>query len=185
MKRRSAAALTVGAILVLVSSLGAETWKPLSDDGLHDASNPSLEILQEPAEALVVLQPDTAGNKVNWVKALQSREINPRGSLSGDIELEIPDLDIVMTGTLPLPNVIFPHRPHTEWMGCETCHEELFVSVTGANPINMGQILQGKYCGLCHGAVSFPLTECNRCHSVRRENIIMAPASGSIREREQ
>jgi c(7)-type cytochrome triheme protein len=185
MKLRSAAALMVGAILVVVSSLGAETWQPLSDDGLHDSSNPYLEILQEPAEALIVLQPDTAGNKVNWVKALQNREINPRSSLSGDIDPEILDLDIVMTRTLPLPNVIFPHRPHTEWMSCETCHEDLFVSETGANSINMGQILQGEYCGLCHGAVSFPLTECNRCHNVRRENIIMAPASGAIREREQ
>jgi c(7)-type cytochrome triheme protein len=70
-------------------------------------------------------------------------------------------------------------------MSCETCHEDLFVSVTGANPISMGRILQGEYCGLCHGAVSFPLTECNRCHNVRRENIIMAPASGATREREQ
>jgi len=185
MKQRSAAALTVGAILVFVSSLSADTWKSLSNDGLHDSSNPSLEILQEPAEALIVLQSDTAGNKVNWVTALQNNEINPRSSLSGDIEAEILDLDIIMTGTLPLPNVIFPHRPHTEWMSCETCHEKLFVSVTGANQINMGRILQGEYCGLCHGAVSFPLTECNRCHSVRPEDMLMAPASGATRERDQ
>jgi len=185
MTSRSSAALTIGTLLAVVSSLGAETWKPLSDDGLHDASNPSLEILQEPAEALIILQSDTAGNKVNWVTALQNNEIHPRGSLSGDVEPEILDLDIIMTSTLPLPNVIFPHRPHTEWMRCETCHEELFVSVTGANQINMGNILRGEYCGLCHGAVSFPLTECNRCHSVRPENDLRAPASGAIREPEQ
>ena len=29
-------------------------------------------------------------------------------------------------------------------------------------------ILQGEKCGLCHGAVAFPLTECLRCHSVSR-----------------
>jgi hypothetical protein len=29
-------------------------------------------------------------------------------------------------------------------------------------------ILSGEKCGLCHGAVSFPLTECKRCHSVDR-----------------
>ena len=29
-------------------------------------------------------------------------------------------------------------------------------------------ILAGEKCGLCHGAVAFPLTECLRCHSVQR-----------------
>jgi hypothetical protein len=38
----------------------------------------------------------------------------------------------------------------------------------------MNQILHGEQCGLCHGAVSFPLTECNRCHSVSR------PARGTL-----
>jgi ribosomal protein L40E len=32
--------------------------------------------------------------------------------------------------------------------------------------MSMFAILQGEFCGRCHGAVSFPLTECRRCHSV-------------------
>ena len=38
----------------------------------------------------------------------------------------------------------------------------------GVNPVNMFAVLQGEYCGRCHGAVAFPLTECLRCHSVAR-----------------
>jgi len=185
MKPLSATGITIGMLLLAMLSLGADKWKSLKDDDLHDPSNPSIDVLQEPAEALSVLPPDTSGNKVNWVAALQSGEINPRGSLQGDLKPEVLELDVVMTTTLPLPNVIFPHKPHTEWMACETCHEELFVSQIGANPINMGRILEGEYCGRCHGAVSFPLTECNRCHSVKPEGSPTAPPSGATRDREQ
>jgi c(7)-type cytochrome triheme protein len=179
MKTVSMSVLTIIASLAAVSSLGDENWQSLDDDGLHDPSNPAIRILQEPAEALSVLPPDGAGNKVNWVKAIEGGRIRPRASLQGDREVEILELEVVMTDTLPLPNVSFPHRQHTEWMSCDTCHEELFISRVGANPINMGRILQGEYCGLCHGAVSFPLTECNRCHSIRPEAGLPAPPSGA------
>ena len=33
------------------------------------------------------------------------------------------------------------------------------------------KILQGEYCGQCHGAVAFPLTQCLRCHSVSRRRL--------------
>ena len=29
----------------------------------------------------------------------------------------------------------------------------------------MVEIGQGQWCGKCHGRVSFPLTDCVRCHS--------------------
>jgi c(7)-type cytochrome triheme protein len=50
-------------------------------------------------------------------------------------------------------------------MNCETCHDSIFIAEVDANPINMRKILQGEYCGICHGAVAFPLTECDRCHN--------------------
>jgi len=173
--------LIMGTVIIAVSSSGADNWKSLKEDGLHDPANPSLEIMQAPTEALGVLAPDTAGNKVDWVQALQSGQISPRSSLNGKVEPEILDLDVVMKATTPLPYVIFPHRPHTEWMSCDTCHEEMFISENGANPISMGSILQGEHCGRCHGTVSFPLTECNRCHSVK-SNSPVAPSSGAARE---
>ena len=43
-----------------------------------------------------------------------------------------------------------------------------FIPEVNANDITMVKILDGEYCGLCHGAVSFPLSECNRCHAAKR-----------------
>ena len=67
-----------------------------------------------------------------------------------------------------MPMVRFPHRQHTAWLDCSNCHDQLFGQTAGATTINMMLILQGEKCGLCHGAVAFPLTECLRCHSVVR-----------------
>lgn len=166
MSRRFVKVFTVSLLCVAAAvSVGAGQWKPLVDDGLHDPENPAISVLQEPAEALSVLAPDTAGNKVDWVRSLQEGLIEPRASLRDDREPVIRDTTILMRNTLDMPYVLFPHKPHTEWMSCETCHESIFVSQVDANPVSMSKILEGEYCGLCHGAVSFPLTECNRCHN--------------------
>lgn len=144
----------------------AARWKPLVKDGIHDPGNPAVAILQNPAEALSVLPPDTAGNLVDWARALREGYINPRTNIMPGTEIQLLDLDIVMKRTGDMPFVNFPHLTHTEWLDCSNCHEEMFKSKTGATEFNMLDILQGRFCGQCHGAVSFPLTECNRCHSV-------------------
>lgn len=143
-------------------------WKPLADDGLHDPSNPALELLQEPAEALSELPPAKEGNQVDWAAALRSGEINPRTNIYPETNIRVLDLDILMEETAAMPVVRFPHRPHTEWLDCKNCHDRIFIAKRGANNISMLSILQGEACGQCHGAVSFPLTQCARCHSVER-----------------
>jgi c(7)-type cytochrome triheme protein len=164
-KSRIAIFLLVVLTALTSAVVGAGNWQPLKNDGLHDPSNPAIEVLQEPGEALSVLVPDGAGNKVDWVQSLQQGLIEPRPSLDGGREPEILDSDVIMKNTYPMLYVRFPHKPHTEWMACEMCHDRIFLPQEDANPINMGKILEGEYCGLCHGAVSFPLTECNRCHN--------------------
>jgi len=164
-RRIRAISLLVVLMALASAVVGAGNWKPLRDDGLHDPSNPAIEVLQEPGEALSVLVPDGAGNKVDWVRSLQQGLISPRPSLEGDREPEIRETTVLMKNTYPMLYVRFPHKPHTQWMACETCHDRIFLPQVDANPINMGKILEGEYCGLCHGAVSFPLTECNRCHN--------------------
>ena len=136
--------------------LGRE-GRSLSEDGIHDPDNPSLEYLQNPTDAFNRLPSDTAGNKVNWIKALRGGYIRPRSELETTTEVEILDTNILMGRNRTIPRVLFPHKAHTEWLDCGNCHEEMFVSETGANPVNMGQILEGEYCGTCHGAVAFPL----------------------------
>lgn len=143
-------------------------WKALEEDGLHDPDNPALSVLQQPEEALSELPRAPQGNNVDWVQALRSGIIKPRTNIYPETKIKVIDLDIIMKDTAGMPMVRFPHRPHTEWLDCKNCHERIFVSKSGANQVTMRAILEGEYCGQCHGAVSFPLTQCKRCHSVPR-----------------
>lgn len=152
-------------ILITVPVKAAE-WQPLVDDGFHDPENAGLKILQNPGDALSRLPSDSAGNKVDWIRAFQDGYIQPRSGLRGDKPVKLLDSDILLNDTGSLPRVLFPHKQHTMWLDCTNCHEKIFKSKAGATPITMTKILDGQYCGVCHGAVSFPLTECNRCHSV-------------------
>lgn len=154
----------------------AANWQTLNTDGLHDPDNPALRLLQNPGDALSRLPADNAGNKVDWVKALTDGYINPRSELLMNKPVQILDSDILLNKTGSIPRVRFPHKAHTQWLDCENCHEKIFKSKAGATPITMGKILEGEYCGVCHGAVAFPLTECNRCHSVPWETGDVPPA---------
>lgn len=166
-KRRQGAWLLT-AVSLTAMAVSAAQWKPLREDGLHDPQSPALGVLQNPGDALSLLPKDTAGNKVDWVGALRSGYIKPRNKLRETTEVRLLETDILMTDTGDAPVVRFPHKTHTEWLDCSNCHEALFKSKIGATPVRMLAILQGEYCGRCHGAVAFPLTECNRCHSVPR-----------------
>lgn len=163
------------AVLLSMASVGAvaqviRQWQPLVKDGVHDPKSPALMLLQEPREALLPLPPDTAGNKVNWIEALESGRINPRTNIFPETKVRVLETDILLNPKGGAPIVRFPHRQHTLWLDCSNCHEHLFKSQAGANKLSMERMLQGEQCGLCHGAVAFPLTECQRCHSVPRDN---------------
>ncbi|NNE63859.1 MAG: cytochrome c, class I, partial [Gammaproteobacteria bacterium] len=110
-----------------------------------------------------------------WVQSLREFYIEPRANIFPGTFIEVIDMEIIMERTGEMPLVSFPHRAHTEWLDCKNCHNEIFVDKVDANPINMFAILSGEYCGRCHGAVSFPLTECNRCHSVNRSTFTGKP----------
>ncbi len=146
--------------------VSAGQWSALNDDGLHDVDNAAILVLQKPADALRRLPGDNAGNQVDWVRAVQDGYIRPRSTLDGQRPIEVFDLDVIMSDTGSLPGVRFPHRPHTLWLDCANCHDAIFKAEAGANAVTMSKILEGEYCGICHGAVAFPLTECNRCHSL-------------------
>lgn len=161
-------------MLLAAVSLAAwpRDWKPLAQDGVHDPSSPAIGVLQEPREALSVLPPDTAGNYVDWVRALESGAIAPRTNIFPETKVQIREDDIIISKFGSMPAVKFPHRPHTLWLDCSNCHDHLFQARAGANKYSMQAILNGEQCGVCHGAVAFPLTECNRCHSVPNETLL-------------
>jgi c(7)-type cytochrome triheme protein len=161
--------LAAGAFALLAAgSLFAGTWLPIAKDGVHDPKSPAAKQLQQPGEALTGLTPDTTGNQVRWVQALDKGEIKPREKLRPETEVRKLDQDILLNLKGGMPIVRFPHKAHTEWLDCSNCHDHLFKQQTGATKITMFAILQGEQCGVCHGAVAFPLTECYRCHSVTR-----------------
>jgi c(7)-type cytochrome triheme protein len=146
--------------------VAAPVWRPLARDGVHDPRGPAIGQLQEPAEALAALPPDGAGNNVHWIRAVDSGAITPRSQILPGTVVRTLDQDIIVAKFGSMPAVKFPHRQHTLWLDCSNCHDKLFKPQAGANTFSMAAILNGEQCGLCHGAVAFPLTECNRCHSV-------------------
>ena len=154
--------------VVSLSVLAQQGWDTLRKDGIHDPRGPGVKELQEPAEALSKLTKDNTGNQVRWVQALEKGEINPRASIRPDTKIQVYDSDVLLNLKGGMPIVRFPHRQHTLWLDCTNCHDHLFKAETGANKLSMLSILNGEQCGVCHGAVSFPLTECFRCHSVSR-----------------
>ena len=170
-------ALALAAWLAATIAMAGD-WLPLAKDGVHDPNSPAIRQLQEPKEALSRLPPDTAGNQVRWVDALEKGLIEPRSAIRAATKVQVLDQDILMGIKGGMPIVRFPHRQHTLWLDCSNCHEQLFRSKTGGNRLSMFQILQGEQCGVCHGAVAFPLTECYRCHSVPRPGgRVQAPAA--------
>jgi len=112
------------------------------------------------------------GQLIDWEKAESERFIQPIDFLEGvsfqrrALNAE-KDFSITSKSTW-MPNIIFSHKKHVIWNGCEVCHPDIFPSVKkGALRYNMLEISGGQYCGVCHNRVAFPLNDCNRCHRNR------------------
>lgn len=139
-----------------------------ADDGIHDTANDGTHVLQPPLIAYDGLPTSEFGNYVDWVKALDSGLLAPRyDRFDPTVEPLVMDLDIVREVKSTMPDVVFPHKPHTQWLHCSNCHPKIFIPQRNANVINMSAILLGQKCGVCHGKVSFPITtkSCKVCHS--------------------
>ena len=123
-------------------------------------------MLQTPKSAFDTLPKSESGNYVDWVKALEQKKIEPRFDRNDpDAQPIVMDLNIVREVKGSMPDVVYPHKQHTEWLDCSNCHPAIFVPQKGANNISMAAILLGEKCGVCHGKVAFPVSECRRCHS--------------------
>src|SRR3972149_4353367 len=123
------------------------------------------QVQQEQAIPLQILPKDNAGN-VDWVKSLRQGIIKPKDSLDPKKPTTpVIDLDIVFKVKGDLPDVVYTHYPHTEWLSCNNCHPKIFIMQAGANKVTMKKIEEGQFCGRCHGVVAFPLSNCTRCHS--------------------
>jgi len=109
------------------------------------------------------------GNGIDWEKAEMLGLIKPAAFLEGvstgpnafPVQKDFA-LDPKVEG---MPDIIFSHKKHTAWNGCEVCHPDIFGVKRGSTQYTMADNSQGKYCGACHKTVAFPLTDCQRCHS--------------------
>ena len=142
---------------------------PPAKDGIHDPENQGTEMLQPPKAAFETLSKAKSGNRVNWVKSLHEGDIAPRyDRMDPDAVPVVMDLNIVREVKGSMPNVVYPHKQHTEWLDCSNCHPAIFIPQKGANQISMAAILLGQKCGVCHGKVAFPVSECRKCHSQKK-----------------
>lgn len=116
------------------------------------------------------LPKEHVGNGIDWEKAEQAGLINPVQFLEG-VSVARPSLAAQKDFSLPakvegMPQIIFSHQKHTVWNGCELCHPDIFVGIKkGTTKYSMAELFDGKYCGVCHSTVAFPLSDCQRCHT--------------------
>jgi c(7)-type cytochrome triheme protein len=63
--------------------------------------------------------------------------------------------------------VVFPHWFHRIRFRCKVCHFELgFEMRAGSNDVLMSDIIDGKFCGMCHNArTAWGVENCDLCHS--------------------
>ncbi|MBI3374947.1 MAG: hypothetical protein HY017_24760 [Betaproteobacteria bacterium] len=63
--------------------------------------------------------------------------------------------------------VVFPHWFHRVRFRCKVCHHELgFEMRAGANDVRMSDIIDGRFCGMCHNNdIAWGAERCDLCHS--------------------
>lgn len=113
---------------------------------------------------------EPGGNGINWEKAEESGLIKLIDYIEG-LSTKRPPManqkDFSIGAKVDgVPEIIFSHKKHTVWNGCELCHPDIFVGVKkGTEKYSMIDLFAGRYCGACHGTVAFPQSDCRRCHS--------------------
>lgn len=164
-----ASAADINSFNRLLKPVGKRNLPP-AEDGIHDPANDGTLALMAPLAAYGPLPKSVSGNRVNWVKALDEGKIKPRyDRLDPNAVPVVIDLNIVREVKGSMPDVVYPHKQHTEWLDCSNCHPAIFNPQKGSNVISMAAILLGEKCGVCHGKVAFPVSECRLCHSKKKE----------------
>lgn len=136
------------------------------ESGIHDPDNEGTHVLQSPRDVFPALPRSNSGNYVDWVQAMDDGKLNPRAHVDDASKMPtVMDLDIIREVRGSMPDVLFPHRQHTELLDCSACHPAIFVPARGSNDMSMAAIMMGEQCGVCHGRVAFPVSDCRACHS--------------------
>ena len=108
------------------------------------------------------------GNKVDWVSAVIFSQIKPKYSLQNEkpeLRMNYRERLELKAEWLSVSPAIFPHDVHTQLLDCANCHPDIFHIKKKTTPhFKMEYILKGRFCGVCHLKVAFPINDCERCH---------------------
>jgi c(7)-type cytochrome triheme protein len=113
---------------------------------------------------------ERGGNGINWELAEEKGDIKLidyiEGLSSKRAQMANQKDFTIGAKVEGVPEIIFSHKKHTVWNGCELCHPDIFIGVKkGMEKYSMIDLFAGKYCGACHGKVAFPQNDCRRCHT--------------------
>lgn len=107
------------------------------------------------------------GNEIDWNRALDQGLIEPEQSILEDDFQAMQftkKLDIEADWGL-IPGAEFPHEQHMQWLDCANCHPDIFnIKKKATKHFDMQYNLEGKFCGVCHLRVAFPMDDCSKCH---------------------
>ncbi len=119
---------------------------------------------------------DAYGNRVNWALAIQAGRIKPKDTVEGFTvpkrKIKLETEEVIEPKFSEMPDVVFPHKLHSRWNGCDMCHPDIFDVKAKGTKFTMEENFKGRFCGACHGKVSFPLYDCARCHSKMAEGAL-------------
>jgi len=110
------------------------------------------------------------GNHIDWLGAEAKGLLHLKDELPGITRKRKPIRyagEVVLHAReFAMPEIVFSHTKHAVWNGCEMCHPDIFGVEKGATKFTMQDIFDGRYCGACHGKVSFPVSfDCRLCHT--------------------
>jgi c(7)-type cytochrome triheme protein len=107
---------------------------------------------------------------IDWLNLKKNDIFEPLHSLDKEYTPKVRDNKIFFKSKSKIKNVLFDHQIHSSWIKCSSCHPEVFNEDLNNN-IKMVKMSKGKYCGRCHGKVSFTFADCLRCHSQTKGTI--------------
>lgn len=121
-------------------------------------------------KSLVHLPGTQFGNRIDWTNAREQELIKPQQSIFQENYAPVPYKEILYLedDAVNMPVAVFSHPVHTQWLDCANCHPDIFnIKKETTQRLTMEYIIEGKFCGVCHMTVAFPLNDCMRCHVPR------------------
>ncbi len=143
-----------------------------SEENCHKCHNGDIDYGKDKFDNLSYLPAAAYGNGIDWVEAIEEGLINPAAYLRDDrMPVKSVKKLTMYSGWMWMnSHARFSHEVHGKWLGCSNCHPAIFtLEPTTTQGLSMPNIINGEYCGICHGKVSFPINNnCRRCHPTMR-----------------